>query len=106
MKSRLLLSVGILFLANTAYGQQGDVRRGHALARQICAECHAVEKNIDVSPNVRAPTFRDVAARPGISDLALYAAVRTPHPAMPQLVPDSSELRDIIAYIRFLAREE
>jgi cytochrome c2 len=106
MKIRLLVAA-VLLLASAAHAQQpGDARRGHDLAREICSACHAVEKNIAVSPNVRAPTFRDIAARPGMSELGLYAAVRTPHPAMPRLVPDSSELRDVIAYIRSLGSEE
>jgi cytochrome c2 len=102
----VLLVFAALLLAGSANAQQGDALRGRTLAREICSACHAVEKTIGVSPNVEAPTFREIAARPGMSELALYSAVRTPHPAMPRLVPDSSELRDLIAYIRSLEGSE
>ena len=100
MKRHLLLAAALMLTSAAEAQRSGDVRRGQNLARQICAACHAVEKTIGVSPNAQAPTFRAIAATPGLSELGLYAAVRTPHPAMPLLVPDSSELKDLIAYIR------
>jgi hypothetical protein len=64
-----------------------------------------VENVIAPSPNERAPSFRTIAATPGISELALYSAIRTPHPDMPALVQDSAALKDIMAYILTLQRE-
>jgi mono/diheme cytochrome c family protein len=98
-----------LFLA--AFGQalaqsRADIRRGQTVARTICADCHAVENTLAPSPNPDAPSFRSVAERPGMNSLGLFAAIRTPHPEMPELVPDIADRDAVIDYILSLLPEE
>lgn len=81
------------------HAQGADTQNGRRLAEQVCAECHAVQPEEARSPTARAPTFRDLAATPGMTGTALGVAFATPHAGMPmfQLTPEQSA--DIIAYI-------
>ncbi len=74
------------------------------MAKQICAECHAVEKGLFLSRNAAAPRFEDIANMPGMTATALAAALQTSHRTMPNLVLDSGQLANIVAYIQSLKR--
>jgi len=76
-----------------------DVRLGRELARQICADCHAVRPAEVQSPNRNAPSFEDIAGVPGISPIALKVALRSSHREMPNLILNDNDIERIIAYI-------
>jgi hypothetical protein len=57
--------------------------QGVRLARAQCAECHLVA---GPSPNPAAPTFEHIANIPGITGMALTAALRTSHGTMPNVI--------------------
>ena len=84
-----------------AVGQEqiGDVAEGHAFARRVCAECHAVERGEVFSPDERAPPFIEVATTPGLTPMALFAWLQTSHPNLPALLLDEDEMRDVVAYV-------
>ncbi len=70
--------------ASGAYAQSaGDAAKGRAFAQQICTECHNIEKGQRPSPNGLAPNFETIARTPGLTAIALTAALRTlpPHHA-------------------------
>jgi mono/diheme cytochrome c family protein len=99
----LLLSV----TTQAAFAQSiGDAKAGSAYADQICSECHAVRSGGRVSPNEKAPAFQVVADTRGMSEMALRAWFRTPHPSMPNLVIRDKEADDVIAYILSLKRRQ
>jgi len=77
----------------------GDPLQGREFARQMCAECHAVEKGQPRSPNGQAPTFGTIATTPGMTAVALTAALRTSHRMMPNLILPDDDLTNVIAYI-------
>jgi mono/diheme cytochrome c family protein len=83
----------------SAAQEVGSAGRGLALARQVCAQCHAVQKQQTESPNADAPGFQDIASIPGMTAMALSAALNTSHQTMPNLVLDPDERADIVAYI-------
>jgi mono/diheme cytochrome c family protein len=86
----------------TGYGEAqeiGQPRRGFALAQRLCSECHAIQKEYARSPNVNAPRFQAIASIPGITDVALSAALNTSHHSMPNIMLAVDEQADIIAYI-------
>jgi mono/diheme cytochrome c family protein len=92
----------VLALATTGAAAQdiGQPGRGLALAKRLCAECHAVEKSDDAqSPNPDAPHFQLIAMVPGMNALALTAALNTSHRSMPNVMLDATEQADLIAYI-------
>jgi mono/diheme cytochrome c family protein len=77
----------------------GQPGRGLALAQRLCAQCHAVEKQRPQSPNENAPRFQAIASVPGMTSIALSAALNTSHQSMPNIVLTPDERADIIAYI-------
>jgi hypothetical protein len=51
------------------------------------------------------PGFPSIANRPGVTAQGLAGAIIVPHPAMPGVQLSVQELRDIVAYILSLKRE-
>jgi len=77
----------------------GDAASGLALARQVCAECHAVDKQQARSPDPASPRFEAIANVPGMTSIALTAALLTSHRSMPNLILDSQQRRNVVTYI-------
>ena len=77
-------------------GQSG---RGLALAERLCSQCHAVRKEQAQSPNENAPRFQVIASIPGMTSIALTAALNTSHRTMPNIMLEADEQADVIAYI-------
>jgi cytochrome c len=48
---------------------------------------------------VNAPRFQAIASIPGMTDIALSAALNTSHHSMPNIMLAPDEQADIIAYI-------
>jgi mono/diheme cytochrome c family protein len=76
-----------------------DRQNGLTLARQVCSECHAVQRMEERSPNARAPTFEQLAVLPGMTPTALTVALTTPHAGMPMFRLTPEQRADVIAYI-------
>jgi mono/diheme cytochrome c family protein len=89
----------VLLLASAATAQAQDPQEGAKWAVNVCGECHAVARNQPHSPNVRAPSFVELANAPGMTTAALTVALTTPHAGMPMFVLTSEQRQDIIAYI-------
>lgn len=92
----------VIFLAHAQ--APGDPQKGSALAQRFCAECHAVGKRDFGTPNSEAPSFTAVASTPGMTALALNVFFQTPHSAMPNLILETDQKNDIIAYIMSLKK--
>ena len=84
----------------------GDPRRGHELAARLCVNCHVI--GTETSGPVRAdvPTFPMIGNRPGVTAEHLAGKIIIPHPAMPGVPLTSAEIRDIVAYIMSLKRND
>ena len=98
-------SVGLIFLSAAMVGaparaqQTGDPQQGLTLARQVCAECHAVQPQQLQSPRAGAPAFPEIAATPGMTSTGLTVALTTPHAGMPMFRLTGEQREDIIAYV-------
>ncbi|MEZ5832060.1 MAG: c-type cytochrome [Dongiaceae bacterium] len=79
--------------------ETGSAQEGHTMAKQVCSKCHAVESGDAYSPNLLAPTFDEIAGTPGMTETALFAALRTSHKEMPNLILSSDEIANLSAYI-------
>ena len=76
------------------------IGRGRAYAERECARCHAIT-GIGDSPNPAAPNFGSIRLRyvgPAL-ERELEAIAEVGHYAMPPLRTESSDRRDLIAYI-------
>jgi mono/diheme cytochrome c family protein len=77
----------------------GNAAEGRAFAQQICTECHNIEKGQRPSPNGLAPNFETIARTPGLTAIALTAALRTSHRTMPNIIIPDDDLRNVVAYV-------
>ncbi len=90
----------ILSFAAPASAQEiGNAEEGHAFARTICVVCHGVEADSTTSPHRSAPTFRRIAAEPGMTAMALAVVLQNPHREMPDLILKRDDMANVIAYI-------
>jgi len=107
MNTRLLLAAAtLLALKSAALAQEADVEAGAAYAEQVCATCHAVRANEQISPLPQAPTFQSVADTPGMTELALTVWLQSSHPTMPNIILKPDDLRNVVAYIRSLKTKD
>jgi mono/diheme cytochrome c family protein len=102
--ARLIFLTAIAASAPSPGWAQDTAAQGLLLARQLCSECHAVEKSQARSPNPASPTFETIANTPGMTAIALSAALQRPHRAMPNVMLDANQLSSIVAYILSLRR--
>jgi mono/diheme cytochrome c family protein len=94
------MTVAMLLAPVSVLAQEADnVGHGRQIAQTICVECHVVARDQKVSPNSEAPPFPMIAATPGMTSIALTAALLTSHRRMPNIMLEADERRDIIAYI-------
>jgi mono/diheme cytochrome c family protein len=84
---------------SSAFAQDGDRVQGLALARQVCSECHTIDRSQTPSPNPASPRFEVIAKTPGMTAAALSVALLTPHRTMPNILLNPEELRNIVAYV-------
>ena len=100
--ARVLIAALSVLLASAApvlAQQSARVEAGYKLAQAVCAECHGIEADDRISPNMDVPAFYDIANKPGITVIALSVWFRTPHPTMPNFVIGQDEVSDLSAYI-------
>ena len=84
----------------SALAQEADnVGHGRQIAQTICVACHIVARDQRVSPNSEAPPFPLIAATPGMTSIALTAALLMSHRLMPNIILEPEDRRDVIAYI-------
>lgn len=95
-----LVAAAFAVVLNPSNAQEiGHSGAGLAAARRLCSQCHAVETAQTPSPETNAPAFQDIAAIPGMTTMALSAALNTSHQNMPNIMLKPEEKDDIIAYI-------
>jgi mono/diheme cytochrome c family protein len=98
------VSAAVALLVTSAQAAQvGSVEQGHRLAREKCAECHLLGVETGKSTNAAAPTFKEIAATPGMTGAALRASLQNWHKEMPNLILAGEEADSLIAYILSLS---
>ena len=100
---RLALFNLVLFfvvdVSTSAIAQQaGDAGAGAAYAKQYCSKCHAIGET-EISPEPKAPRFKDIANTPGMIAAVLDVWLRRPHVYMPNVVVEADQIDNVIAYI-------
>ena len=76
-----------------------DTREGLTYARNNCAECHAISKDADRSPNPAAPRFVDLDL--GNNPMVQKVTIRAHGTAQVLVVPDA-DMDSLIDYIQSL----
>jgi mono/diheme cytochrome c family protein len=101
------ISLGVATAAAAASAQnaphRGDPQAGHQLAVRACDTCHIVAANQEIRPLVPgyAPSFFDVAKKPGITAQSLeeFLAHGHPYAKMPYPELTSAQVTEIVSYI-------
>jgi mono/diheme cytochrome c family protein len=105
IRLRALVVVGVLLGSAAIAEAAGDTRSisgGQALAKQWCSECHDVRPGGGASPSASAPTFHELAALPGFTELSLRAMLRNEHVTMPLIKFTAEQMDDIVSYLMSL----
>ncbi len=100
----VVLGLGLIpFVFNRAQSAHRSVARGHALAVEYCARCHAVDPN-GTSPVADAPPFPTLGQRYPVDDLeeSLAEGIMAGHEKypMPVFQFDADQIHDFIAYLK------
>lgn len=71
----------LLQLASAAVSSTAELARGEHVARLVCSACHVVASDQEYAPILTkpAPSFLDIANRPGVSAQSLQHFVTTTH---------------------------
>ena len=100
------VSAALLALPAIAQDLPGDPVKGHQLARQICSECHYVDRNWADLYVFEAPSFVDVAQHSDHTEMSLRVFLVTPHDRMPNVILTRPEMDDVISWILSLRQEQ
>ena len=106
MKTMALAAVMLLASGYAVNAQEADVEAGAAYAGKVCAPCHAILANEQISPLPQAPAFQAVADTPGMTELALTVLLQSSHPTMPNIILKPDDMRNVVAYIRSLKTKD
>src|SRR4249919_3885249 len=93
MKRAAYVVILLMLSATISQAQEPQV------ARSTCSQCHATQKGQLLSPNLRAPTFVEIANTPGVTAAALLLMLTTPHAGMPMFILSPGQRQDMIDYI-------
>jgi mono/diheme cytochrome c family protein len=95
-------------------GEAEELARGEHIARYVCATCHVVARNQEFAPLLSkpAPSFLDIANRPGVSAESLEHFITTTHwdnpdkiqITMPSLLATPEQARAVARYILSLRK--
>ncbi|QQS11115.1 MAG: cytochrome c [Rhodospirillales bacterium] len=96
MRRTMAVVVAVALLALPAAAQ--DAPAGRRLAARWCAACHVVEPSQGKATD-NAPTFWEIAARPGTTAESLDRHLSRGHTLMPDFSLDSQERGALVAYI-------
>lgn len=103
MRSAIAFLVFAALMGPVGAQESGDSARGKLLAERICSECHAM---VPRSPHPASgiASFEAIANTPGMTAMALFVWLTSPHRDMPHIILTSRDRTDIIAYITGLKR--
>lgn len=84
-----------------------DAERGLAFAQQRCSGCHAVVEN-RASPEPEAPSFEEIANRPGVTATTLREFLRDSHnfPQAMNFRVEPAGIADLAAYVETLRKAD
>jgi mono/diheme cytochrome c family protein len=72
---------------------------GLRVARQWCAACHAVSRDMPPPAGDAVPGFPAVAAMPSTTETGLRVFLQTPHANMPNFQLSRAETDAVVAYL-------
>ncbi len=107
------LSALLIELAGAALAATPELARGEHVARLVCSACHVVANDQEYPPLLTkpAPSFLEIANRPGVSAQSLQRFITDTHwdvdrlpMTMPNLMLGKSDVHAVSSYILSLRR--
>ena len=98
LKSSFVVFLVFAILAQSALA---DPQHGKDIAKRWCSICHVVESGQTIAID-HAPPFSQIARTPEFDQNKLAFLLLKPHPNMPSLSLQRSEISDLAEYIRSL----
>ena len=98
LKSSFVAYLALVVLAQSAVA---DPQHGKDIAKRWCSICHVVESGQTIAID-HAPPFSQIARTPEFDQNHLAFLLLKPHPNMPSLSLQRSEISDLAEYIRSL----
>ena len=98
MKNLLLLTL-LAFPGLAAAQGQPMAGEGQRIARQWCANCHMVSRDMPPPANDVAPSFPALAAMSTTTETGLRVFLQTPHANMPNYQLSRGETDAVVAYL-------
>lgn len=97
-----MLAAAIVFAGMVQAGAQGrvDPKRGEAVARAWCMNCHLISQDEGHTVSADAPPFSALSIAEGHTDERLRGVLSRPHGSMEGFDLDKRQIEDLIAYIR------
>ena len=84
----------------------GSPQRGRELAARLCSNCHTTDVGRQAGPTLAdVPSFAVIANRANATAESLAGKIIIPHSAMPGVQLTTAEIRDVVAYILSLRRQ-
>ena len=101
--SSIVLNLAVLTACapDPAYPEQVALgATGEGLAKQLCADCHAIGAS-DLSPRLEAPPFRTLGEAYPVEHLAeaLAEGIIVGHPDMPVFELSPDQISDLLSYL-------
>jgi mono/diheme cytochrome c family protein len=95
------IAISLSALASPAHAQtQQSIGRGHEIAEQACAGCHAINGGQgSIIQGTDVPSFRAIANRPNQTPQRLQTFIMTPHRPMPGMALRLADVDDLVTYI-------
>ena len=102
------LGAGLLQQAGAAPASTPQLARGEHVARIVCSACHVVARDQEYPPLLAkpAPSFFDIASRPGVSSQRLQHFITNTHwdvdklpMTMPNPMLSPSDVQAVSSYI-------
>ncbi|WP_431305468.1 c-type cytochrome [Sediminicoccus sp. BL-A-41-H5] len=93
-----------LIVGPAAAQQQPMAGEGLRVARQWCAACHVVSRDMPPPAADAASSFPGIADRPGTTEAGLRVFLQTPHANMPNWQLSRAEMDAVVGYILSLRR--
>jgi|RhiMetdeSRZDD1v2_1073273.scaffolds.fasta_scaffold860312_2 cytochrome c len=107
-RAPVIIGTACLVLASAPALAQGpgSPQRGHELAARLCSNCHVTDVGRQTGPTLAdVPSFAVIANRANVTAESLAGKIIVPHPAMPGVQLTTAEIRDVVAYILSLRRQ-
>ena len=98
----------LIAVVGSSFAQMGPAnsQRGYELAARLCTNCHVIDRQASGTIRTDVPSFPAIANRPEATAEHLAGKIIVPHPAMPGVPLTVAEIRDIVAYILSLKRND